>query len=189
MEHPPVENNDLWINQELLFASPSNYITDEENNNFEFQSNFSTEYMKEDSLNNTATQSKAAANTSIASNNFSVLKTKGNVLLSQVSILPEDVPVVQDNGDNYMDYTKLNSSTSARLGSGGRLIKEELRPVALSQTISSRPKLKLHIPQTQVQVGSKLTTPEVLKPLTDLSTKDFDLLNYVCGVSFKIIIL
>ncbi|MCS4558853.1 hypothetical protein L9G74_20765, partial [Shewanella sp. C32] len=79
-----------------------------------------------------------------------------------------------------MDYTKLNSSTSARLGSGGRLIKEETYPVAPVQTSGTRPTLKLKIPQpqpqhqaqtqTQGQVGcGGLATPEVLKPLTDLT--------------------
>ncbi|XP_014289288.1 uncharacterized protein [Halyomorpha halys] len=191
LAQPLVEINDSWVNQELPLTSPNTFITDEENNNFEFQSNFSTACVKGDILINQGMQSKAAANTSNASNN-SILKTKGNVLLSQVSILPEDAPVVLDSGNKYTDYTKLNSSTSARLGSGGRLIKEEIYPAAPVQTVGTRPKLKLKIPQpqsqhqapaqTQGQVGcGGLATPEVLKPLTDLTSSDFDLLNYVCG--------
>lgn len=196
----PLEINDSWVNQELPLTSPNNFITDEENNNFEFQSNFSTACAKGDSLINQEMQSKAAANTSVASSN-NILKTKGNVLLSQVSILPpEDAPVVLvDSGNKFMDYSKLNSSTSARLGSGGRLIKEEeAYPVVAVQAPGTRPKLKLKIPQPQPQhqapvqaqaqaqgqVGcGGLATPEVLKPLTDLTSSDFDLLNYVCGVS------
>ncbi|CAH1406484.1 unnamed protein product [Nezara viridula] len=209
LANPLVEINDSWVNQELPLTSPNNFITDEENNNFEFQSNFSTACVKGDSLINQEMQSKSAvANTSVASNNNNnILKTKGNVLLSQVSILPEDAPVVLvDSGNKYnMDYAKLNSSTSARLGSGGRLVKEEAYPVAQVQTAGTRPKLKLRIPQpphqhqapgqaqalaqTQGQVGcGGLPTPEVLKPLlTDLTSSDFDLLNYVCGDSVNIL--
>lgn len=198
----PLEINDSWVNQELPLTSPNTFITDEENNNFEFQSNFSTACAKGDSLINQEMQSKAVANTSIASNNNNnnILKTKGNVLLSQVSILPEDAPVVLvDSGNKFMDYSKLNSSTSARLGSGGRLIKEAY-PAATVQATGTRPKLKLKIPepqpqlqapvqaQAQGQVGcGGLATPEVLKPLTDLTSSDFDLLNYVCGDSVNIV--
>nr|BAN20842.1 unkown protein [Riptortus pedestris] len=205
-EQSPGEFSDPWGNQDLILTSPNLMVIDEENNNFSLlQSNY-LNYPKMD-----ISESGGKVDVSGASSS-NVLTTKGNVLLSQATLLREDSPSTGEAQVAFTaDYSKLNSSQFIRLGSGGKLLKSEkveeprvpavenhLPPVlqqhqeiqsipAISKRTvlsKSKPRLKLEIPQAPEPQSNTttLTTPEVLSSFID-KDEPFDLLAFVCSGS------